>query len=151
MTRPNRPASRIPLVKGVRLRGERRRRWLREGEPSVARRLAQIGVLGWIIVMPMLIGIFVGRWLDQHVQLRPVLDRAAADARAGARLLVRLEMDEERMSLGSFDHLPPGRWPSASPRISSPGSGSASLYFSAVWWNARLFAAGGRRDRRPSP
>jgi ATP synthase protein I len=31
----------------------------------VARRLAQIGVLGWIIVVPMLIGVFVGRWLDQ--------------------------------------------------------------------------------------
>ena len=54
-----------PLVKGVRLRGERQRRWLREGDPSVARRLAQIGVLGWIIVVPMLIGVFVGRWLDR--------------------------------------------------------------------------------------
>lgn len=53
-----------PLVKGVQLRGERHRRWLREGDPSVAGRLAQIGVLGWIIVVPMLIGIFVGRWLD---------------------------------------------------------------------------------------
>jgi ATP synthase protein I len=53
-----------PLVKGIRLRGERHRRWLREGDPSVARRLAQIGVLGWIIVTPLLFGIFVGRWLD---------------------------------------------------------------------------------------
>jgi ATP synthase protein I len=55
-----------PLVKGVRLRGHRHQRWLREGDPSVARRLAQIGVLGWIIVVPMLIGIFVGRWLDSR-------------------------------------------------------------------------------------
>ncbi len=55
-----------PLVKGVRLRADRHRRWLRDGEPSVARRLAQIGVLGWIIVTPMLIGIFAGRWLDQR-------------------------------------------------------------------------------------
>lgn len=54
-----------PLVKGVRLQGERHRRWLREGDPSVGRRLAQIGVLGWIIVVPMLIGIFIGRWLDR--------------------------------------------------------------------------------------
>jgi ATP synthase protein I len=59
------PGDRDPLVKGVRLRGERHRRWLREGDPSVARRLAQIGVLGWIIVSPILIGIFLGRWLDQ--------------------------------------------------------------------------------------
>ncbi len=54
-----------PLVKSVRLRKQRHRRWLRDGEPSVARRLAQVGVLGWIIVMPMLIGVFVGRWLDR--------------------------------------------------------------------------------------
>jgi ATP synthase protein I len=59
------PGDRDPLVKGVRLRGERHRRWLREGDPSVARRLAQIGVLGWIIVTPILIGIFLGRWLDK--------------------------------------------------------------------------------------
>jgi ATP synthase protein I len=54
-----------PLVKTVRLRSERHRRWVSEGEPSVARRLAQIGVLGWIVVVPMLVGIFAGRWLDQ--------------------------------------------------------------------------------------
>ena len=58
-------ASRTRWSKSVRLRGERHRRWLREGDPSVARRLAQIGVLGWIIVTPMLIGIFIGRWLDR--------------------------------------------------------------------------------------
>ena len=54
-----------PMVQGVRLRNERNRRWLRDGEPSVARHLAQIGVLGWIIVVPILIGIFAGRWLDE--------------------------------------------------------------------------------------
>ena len=54
-----------PMVQGVRLRKERHGRWLREGEPSVARHLAQIGVLGWIIVVPILIGIFAGRWLDR--------------------------------------------------------------------------------------
>jgi ATP synthase protein I len=53
------------LVSNVRLRGQRRQKWLREGEPSVARRLAQVGVLGWIIVTPMLIGVFAGRWLDR--------------------------------------------------------------------------------------
>jgi ATP synthase protein I len=30
----------------------------------VARRLSQIGVLGWIIVTPMLVGVFAGRWID---------------------------------------------------------------------------------------
>ena len=57
-----------PLVKGVRLHGERVRRAREAGEPSVARRLGQIGVLGWIIVTPMLIGIFAGRWLDRVFQ-----------------------------------------------------------------------------------
>ena len=52
------------LVSAARLRGARHRFWLRDGEPNVARRLSQIGVLGWIVVTPMLIGIFAGRWLD---------------------------------------------------------------------------------------
>jgi ATP synthase protein I len=54
-----------PLFKGIQRKAERFRRWQVEGDPSVARRLAQIGVLGWIIVVPMLIGVFAGRWLDQ--------------------------------------------------------------------------------------
>ncbi len=58
------PRDEDPLVTAARLRGARHRSWLRDGEPNVARRLGQIGVLGWIIVTPMLIGIFAGRWLD---------------------------------------------------------------------------------------
>ncbi len=60
------PSQHDPLVSSVRLRGERRRKSLREGDLSVARGLAQIGVLGGMIVAPMLIGIILGRWLD-HV------------------------------------------------------------------------------------
>jgi ATP synthase protein I len=59
------PEEHDPLVAGIRLRSERRARWLRDGEDSVSRRLAQIGVLGWITVIPMLVGIFAGRWLDR--------------------------------------------------------------------------------------
>ncbi len=58
------PEENDPLVTSVRLRGERQTRWLREGEDSVARRLAQIGVLGWLTIIPMLAGIYAGRWLD---------------------------------------------------------------------------------------
>ncbi len=57
-----------PLVAGARLRAARRRRWLSDGDPSPARRLGQIGVLGWIVVTPMLAGIFAGRWLDGRFQ-----------------------------------------------------------------------------------
>ena len=62
----NGPGEGDPLVQGIRLRGERHRRWLQDGDASVARRLAQIGVLGWMIVVPMLLGMFAGRWLDQR-------------------------------------------------------------------------------------
>ncbi len=60
------PDENDPLVGNTRLRGERHQAWLRDGGPSVARRLGQIGVLGWIIVVPMLMGVFGGRWLDQR-------------------------------------------------------------------------------------
>jgi len=53
-----------PLVKEVERERERRSRWEREGDMSVGRRLAQIGVLGWIFVIPTLVGLFLGRWLD---------------------------------------------------------------------------------------
>lgn len=53
-----------PLIREVRTHQARRAAWERDGEVSVGRRLAQIGVLGWIIVAPILGGIALGRWLD---------------------------------------------------------------------------------------
>jgi ATP synthase protein I len=44
---------------------QRRQRAQREGEPSLGRYLAQIGVLGWMIVLPALVGVFAGRMLDR--------------------------------------------------------------------------------------
>ena len=55
-----------PLLRGVRMHAERLRLWRQEEDRSVAARLAQIGVLGWMIVVPTLIGIFAGRWLDRQ-------------------------------------------------------------------------------------
>jgi ATP synthase protein I len=52
------------LDDAVRLQRERRERWGREGERSIGRNLAMIGVLGWTIVVPTLAGVFAGRWLD---------------------------------------------------------------------------------------
>lgn len=54
------------MAEAARKLQERRERWRTEGEPSLARFVGQIGILGWIIVAPTLIGLFVGRWLD-HV------------------------------------------------------------------------------------
>jgi len=52
------------MTSAVRQQYERQREWQHEGEPSMARYVGQIGVLGWIIVAPTLIGLFIGRWLD---------------------------------------------------------------------------------------
>ena len=54
------------LDQAVKQRRERRAQRQREGEPSVGRNLALIGVLGWAIVTPTVIGVFVGRWLDRQ-------------------------------------------------------------------------------------
>jgi ATP synthase protein I len=54
------------MAKSVRLRAERRQRWLRDGEPSLARNLGQIGALGWTIIVPILLALAAGRWLDHH-------------------------------------------------------------------------------------
>jgi ATP synthase protein I len=54
------------MTAAVRQQRERRRDWAREGEPSMALFVGQIGVLGWIIVAPTLIGLFIGRWLDHR-------------------------------------------------------------------------------------
>ncbi len=58
---------REPLDRPVRLRRERRERWQREGERSLADNLAWIGVLGWLVVAPTLAGVFIGRWLDRRL------------------------------------------------------------------------------------
>jgi ATP synthase protein I len=50
------------LARAARLRHERRRRAV---EPSLGRYLAQIGVVGWMVVTPGLLGVVLGRWLDR--------------------------------------------------------------------------------------
>jgi ATP synthase protein I len=52
------------LLGSVRRRRARHQDWIRHGEPSFAHYLAQVGVLGWAIVVPTLLGIFLGRWID---------------------------------------------------------------------------------------
>jgi ATP synthase protein I len=53
------------LSQQARLRGERRARFQREGERPIARNLALMGSLGWLIVIPALLGIAAGVWLDR--------------------------------------------------------------------------------------
>ena len=53
------------MAAAARRQSRRRRNRLSGGEPSVSRFVGQIGVLGWIVVAPMLLGLFLGRWLDR--------------------------------------------------------------------------------------
>jgi ATP synthase protein I len=53
------------LSDAVRIREERRRRWEREGERSLWKNLSMIGSLGWLVIVPTLIGTFVGRLIDR--------------------------------------------------------------------------------------
>jgi ATP synthase protein I len=55
------------LVEAVKRRRDRRELWERKGERSIGQNLAMIGSLGWTIVTPTLVGIFVGRWLDREL------------------------------------------------------------------------------------
>ena len=57
------------LDEAVKKRQERRELWAREGERSLGQNLAMIGALGWTIVTPTLLGIFIGRWLDGHFNM----------------------------------------------------------------------------------
>jgi ATP synthase protein I len=65
------------LLSAVRRRAGRAQRQLREGEPTLMRQLATVGVLGWIVVLPMLGGIALGRWLDRTVLGGGILFTAA--------------------------------------------------------------------------
>jgi ATP synthase protein I len=63
MTAPGRPDDRT--ADAARRAAERSKQGFDEPEPSLGARLGQIGVLGWAIVVPILIGLLVGRWLDR--------------------------------------------------------------------------------------
>ncbi len=67
MTAKPPPAQLDGMAEAVRTRRARRNRWVSEGEPSIVRYVGQIGVLGWIIVTPALVGLFVGRWIDHKL------------------------------------------------------------------------------------
>jgi ATP synthase protein I len=55
------------LNDAVARRHRQRQHWQASGERPLARNLAMIGFLGWVVVMPTLLGIFAGRWLDREL------------------------------------------------------------------------------------
>jgi len=55
-----------PLAEAARAAAARDRSGRAQPEPSLGARLGQIGVLGWLMVLPMLAAVLLGRWLDQR-------------------------------------------------------------------------------------
>ncbi|AOJ05393.1 MULTISPECIES: AtpZ/AtpI family protein [Burkholderia] len=53
------------VEQAARTAARRAARGARDPEPSLGRRLAQIGVLGWTILAPTLAALALGRWLDR--------------------------------------------------------------------------------------
>ncbi len=60
------PPPKAGLIDAVRVRAARRRQARAERGPSLARNLGQIGALGWQIVVPALVALAIGRWLDHR-------------------------------------------------------------------------------------
>ncbi len=53
------------MARAAREAADRARRGAADPEPSLGVRLGQIGILGWMIVVPALLALFAGRWLDR--------------------------------------------------------------------------------------
>ena len=53
------------MAGAARQAAERDARGRAEPEPSLGSRLGQIGILGWAIVLPTLLGLALGHWLDR--------------------------------------------------------------------------------------
>ncbi|KAF2989896.1 AtpZ/AtpI family protein [Methylocystis sp. MJC1] len=65
MNEPSPSRSTERLAEAARKAATRERELHDNPEPSFGRRLGQMGVLGWTIVTPALLGLFAGRWLDK--------------------------------------------------------------------------------------
>ncbi len=64
---PQEPQAGERLAAAARKAAARERALERDPEPSLGKRLGQIGVLGWTIVAPALLGLAAGRWLDKSM------------------------------------------------------------------------------------
>ena len=50
------------------------------------RGLGLVGSVGWMVVVPALLGAFLGRWIDRRAGTRRLLDAVAPVHRPGARM-----------------------------------------------------------------
>lgn len=69
-TEPSAPEPSAPdhMADAARTEAARARMPVDHPEPSLGARLGQVGVLGWMIVTPMLVAVFLGRWIDHRME-----------------------------------------------------------------------------------
>ena len=84
------------LDEAARLAAGRQDLLRRYPEPSLGRRFGQIGVLGWIIVLPLLGGVVGGHWLDGHLGTGILFTGAATTAGAALGLWLALRWMKEQ-------------------------------------------------------
>ena len=65
MTSPHEPPRDERLAGAARRAAQRQQQGAEDPEPSLGARLGQIGILGWSIVVPTLLALLLGRWLDR--------------------------------------------------------------------------------------
>ncbi|HXY58711.1 MAG TPA: AtpZ/AtpI family protein [Methylocystis sp.] len=75
-----------PEVEASRRASGRNEMLRKDAEPSLGRRLGQIGVLGWTIVLPALAGLALGRWLDKTLSMGVFFSAPLVMLGAGAGL-----------------------------------------------------------------
>jgi ATP synthase protein I len=88
------PASR--LASAARRTQDRDEAGKRDPEPSLARRFGQIGVLGWMIVGPTILGVVLGNWLDHLLGTGIMLAAALTMLGAGLGLWLALRWMHEQ-------------------------------------------------------
>lgn len=67
MSDPDNDRTYLELSKAVQHRKRRDDEWARSGERPLWRNLSMIGALGWLIVVPTLLGALAGGWLDRKL------------------------------------------------------------------------------------
>ena len=87
------------MQNAARVAAGRDRKFREDREPTIATRLGQIGVLGWAIVAPILIGVVLGRWLDGAMKTGIFFTAPLIMLGAVARHVDRVAMDASAMTV----------------------------------------------------
>ncbi len=114
------------LQDAARAAAERDRKFRADREPTIATRLGQIGVLGWAIVAPILLGVVARPLARRAVEDRHLLHRAADHARRGGGDVDGVAMDAPAMTvallIGAF----------------ALGAALGAAHFLSLWWSVAL-------------